>query len=92
MEDFNFINLNRFTWYLNIAIIGAVFAIFSLMYNDYYIYYGLITFIFGVSSHAISKFFDWVFKDDDDKYYWIFYVSQLILIILWISIAIYIYL
>lgn len=63
MEKFSIVNLNEFTWHLNVALMGGVFAVFSLIYKDQYIYYGLITFAFGVSGHIFCKIFDMSYID-----------------------------
>ena len=58
------INLNNFSWQFNIALMGAVFSVFSLIYNEYYIYYGLITFAFGVFGHIFLLFSNYMFMKD----------------------------
>ncbi len=67
MDKFSIVNLNDFTWQLNVGLMGATFAVFSLIYNEYYIYYGFMTFVFGVSGHVVYKFFEWVFIKDGPK-------------------------
>lgn len=93
MKDFNVINFNDLTWQLNIAIIGGAFSVFSLIYNDYYIYYGLITFVFGVTCHIVYKFMEWVFLKDgtSSKYYWITHLSNALFSFIWILVLVYIY-
>lgn len=88
MDKFSIINLNDFTWQLNVALAGGVFAVFSLIYNDFYIYYGLVTFAFGVVGHIIYKFWEWVFREGDtkNKNYWITHLTNLILAAAWIVI------
>ena len=88
MKEFNIINLNNFTWQLNVAIMGGVFAVFSLIYNDVYIYYGLTTVAFGVSAHIMLLFFEWVFKEKgtNSKWYWLTHLSNVILAIIWIGV------
>lgn len=63
MDKFSIVNLNDFTWQLNIALMGGIFAVFSLIYNEYYIYYGLVTFLFGVLGHIAYKLFEWIFRE-----------------------------
>ena len=92
MEKFSIVNLNNFTWHLNIALMGGAFAAFSLIYNERYIYYGLITFAFGVAGHVSCKFFDWVFEDNfKSKYYWTQHLFNVFLTIAWITVIICIY-
>lgn len=90
MKDFNIINLNQLTWALNVAIMGLVFSIFSLIYNNHYIYYGLITVGFGVIVHMFVNFFDWFFRINenhkyiDERKYWIAHLTYFLLFIMWI--------
>lgn len=90
MKDFNVINLNQLTWALNVAIMGVVFSIFSLIYNQYYIHYGLITVAFGVAVHIFVNFFDWFFKISenhkyiDERRYWIAHLIYFLFFIMWI--------
>ena len=60
MEKYNILNLNEYSWQLNVAIMGFIFSVFSLIYDTYYIYYGLVTFIYGVSGHVIYTLIGWV--------------------------------
>ena len=94
MKEFNVINLNEFSWPLNVAIMGGAFAVFSLIYNDYYIYYGLFTFAFGVLNHTWIKLSDWMFIKDDkvSKYNWITHLVSISLTTGWIISLIYIHL
>jgi hypothetical protein len=93
MEKFSIVNLNDFTWQLNIALMGGAFAVFSIIYNEYYVYYGLTTFAFGVSGHVLYKFWEWIFRKDgvNSKYYWVAHLSNIALSIVWIKIVICIY-
>ena len=81
MEKFSIVNLNDFTWQLNVALMGGTFAVFSLIYNEHYIYYGLTTFAFGVSGHIGYKFFEWMFRKDgtNSKYYWLAHLFNAVL-------------
>ena len=94
MDKFSIVNLNNFTWQLNIALMGGAFAVFSLIYNEYYIYYGLFTFAFGVSGHVTYKFFEWLFRkgDADNKYYWFAHLANAALALAWIKVLVYFYL
>jgi len=93
MNSFNIVNLNEFTWQLNVAITGGIFAVFSLIYDEVYIYYGLITFAFGVSAHVIYKFFEWMFckSCSEDKNYWIAHLANILLVLVWILVLLSIY-
>ena len=84
MSDFNIVNLNNFTWQLNIAIMGGAFTVFSLIYNETYIYYGLVTFAFGVTAHVVYKFFEWIFLKDgtESKHHWITHMANVILVVI----------
>ncbi len=88
-----YLNLNEFSWHLNVALIGGVFAVFSLIYKDHYIYYGLITFAFGVSGHIVFKIFESMFRKDGEnsKYYWVRHLFNVILAVAWIMTIIRIY-
>ncbi|PIR76594.1 MAG: hypothetical protein COU32_01310 [Candidatus Magasanikbacteria bacterium CG10_big_fil_rev_8_21_14_0_10_42_10] len=92
MSDYNIINLNQFSWPLNVAIMGAAFSVFSLIYNDEYIYYGLITVAFGVTTHVIYKFFDWFFKSDEtNKKYWVVHLAHFLMVVAWLTVLYCIY-
>lgn len=93
MSDFSIVNLNNFTWQLNIAIAGGVFAVFSLIYNEKYINYGLMTFAFGVSTHVIYLFFEWIFREKGpaNKHYWIAHLANALLVVAWLSVLLWIY-
>ncbi len=87
--DFNkLVNLNKLTWMLNVALTGAVFSIFSLIYNDYFIYYGFITFVYGIVAHLLGNTFDYFIKG---KIKYINIVFQCILIFIWVYVLIKIY-
>lgn len=92
-KQYNFINLNEFTWQLNTAILGGTFAVFSLIYNDYYIYYGLFTVVFGVLAHVVYLFWSWIFRESQtkNKHYWLVHISNVGLSILWVSLTVHFY-
>ena len=93
MENFNIINMNKLTWHLNVAILGGVFSVFALLYNDYFIFYGFVTFAFGIFSHGLIKFSEYIFleKKDNKKTSWIPYFLNILLTIGWITIILIIY-
>jgi hypothetical protein len=90
MENFNIINLNKFSWPMNVAILGLTFAVFSMIYNDHYIYFGFVTFVFGVLTHVLHLFSNWLF-DEKGKYYWAAHLFTLIPTLIWMGLIIKIY-
>ena len=50
------------TWQLWVAIMGAVFAVFALIYRPEFIYYGFLTFAFGIIAHAVFLFWELVLR------------------------------
>lgn len=93
MDKFSIVNLNNFTWQLNVSLMGATFAVFSLIYNQYYIYYGLITFAFGIVTHTTYLFNEWLFLKNgtNSKYYWFAHVCNFVLFLVWILVLVKIY-
>lgn len=80
-------DLTKLAWQLNVALIGAAFSAISLIYNEKYIYYGFITFLFGVISHFFGTWFDFLYKDDEQRTKKKnFYIVQSFLILAWIGI------
>lgn len=86
--DLNLPDFTKLNWQLNIAILGAIFSIFSLIYNDYFIFYGFITVAFGVVSvtvlNAVEKIW---FKN----IYIAYFIAQSILTTAWIIACIVVY-
>lgn len=99
MEDKEIkVNINKLSFYSRTAIIGAAFSVFCLIYNINFIYYGFITFVYGVISHLTKLAFYGEFKKDDvpkenniKKYSFHFYIIQFILVTLWLLVAFSIY-
>jgi len=87
------LNLGDFTWQLLVAAMGGAFAVFSMVYNESYIYYGLVTFGFGVSAHVVYKFFEWIFRKNgpDNKWYWTAHLANALLVVAWMKILFCIY-
>ena len=75
-------DLTKVHWQLNIALIGAIFSIFSLIYNDNYIYYGLFTFAYGVLSVSLLPAIEGLYPNNKWRNY---LVIQSILTTLWIT-------
>ena len=85
-------DVTKLTWQLNVALLGAIFSAISLIYNEKYIYYGFVTFFFGVISHFVSTWFDFVYKDETQRVKRAkFYLVQSLLILVWIAILLIIY-
>ena len=85
--------MEDFTWQLNVAVMGGIFSVFSLIFNEYYVFYGLITFAFGLVGHIVYEFFESALLENSAKnnYYWTAHLANLILAIGWIKILTYIY-
>jgi uncharacterized membrane protein HdeD (DUF308 family) len=77
------LNLNNVSLYVQIYILATIFSLFSLIYNAYFIYYGFITFFYGVIAQIIQLAFD-----NKSKNNWLLFSLQFILIIVWIIYAI----
>lgn len=79
-------DVTKFTWQLNVALLGAIFSSIALIYNDSYIYYGFVTFLFGVISHFIASWLDFYFSDSNNKSKraFLFLCFQIPLIVLWL--------
>lgn len=75
-------DLTKIAWQLNVAFVGAIFSVFSLIYNEKYIYYGFLTFLFGVISHMVDLMFN--IKEDKSQKRNIYFVVQFILTALWL--------
>lgn len=90
MKEFNLINLNQYSWQLNVAIMGGVFAVFSLIYNDYYIYYGLLTFAYGLSAHISLLVNEWLHFNKNLPYFPV-HLFNVILSIIWLIVLIKVY-
>lgn len=85
-------DLSKLAWQLNVALMAAIFSAVSLIYNDEYIYYGFVTFVFGAVSHFVSTWFDFVFAGDNqrDKRQK-FFIVQATLLLIWVAMLLIIY-
>lgn len=83
-------DFTKLTWPLNVALVGAVFSVFALIYNVSFIYYGFITFAYGVMCHLADTTYNFWLKDKGWKSKFVF-VSQIMLTLLWILILLIIY-
>ncbi|MFH0840548.1 MAG: hypothetical protein V1865_00975 [bacterium] len=75
MSEFNIINCGRLSWQLMIALLGGIFAVFALGFDNYFITYGLVTFAYGVAGHVL---------DNLTPKKWLNVLIQIILVIIWI--------
>jgi len=83
-------DFTKLRWQLNIAILGAVFSVFSLIYNDYYIYYGFVTFLYGAVANLLGLAAEHLFKDKSLELR-AFFVSQGVCLIAWVIVLVLIY-
>jgi len=83
-------DFTKISWPMNVALMGAVFSVFALIYRPEYIYYGFITFVYGIISHINSLICDTVSKDKGWKFL-LFYLVQFILTTVWLGVLIWIY-
>ena len=83
-------DFTKLTWHLNIAILGSVFSIFALINDTSFIKYGFITFVYGVVGHFLFTMHETIFKN---KSYGLnlFFVTQAVLMAVWIGILVFIY-
>lgn len=88
--DIKIPDITKLTWPLNVALIGSVFSIFALIYNVHFIYYGFITFVYGVMCHLVDTTYNFWLKDIGWKPKFVF-ISQIMLTLLWIRILLVIY-
>lgn len=70
-------------WQLNVAFIGAIFSIFAaLIYNDKYIYYGLLTVAYGVIGVSLLPAVEGLFPNNEWRNY---LIVQSVLTLIWIG-------
>lgn len=79
--DFKIPDLTKLHWQLNVALIGAVFSIFSLIFNEKYIYYGFLTFLYGVVGTSLLPALEKLFPEKNKINY---LVIQSLLTVFWI--------
>ncbi|MBU0708806.1 hypothetical protein KJ596_03590 [Patescibacteria group bacterium] len=83
--DIKIPDLTKLAWQLNVALMGAIFSAISLIYNEKYIYYGFVTFLFGIVSHFFGTWFEFVYSDEKQRSKRArFYIVQSILTVIWI--------
>lgn len=83
-------DFTKLTWQLNIALLGAVFSIFALINNTYYLYYGFLTFLFGAIGHFLDLMFAIWFVNKPWRLP-AFFLIQSVLFIAWVVSLIWIY-
>jgi len=75
MSEFNIINCGRLSWQLMIALLGGIFTVFALGFDNYFVGYGTITFAYGVVGHVF---------DNITPLKWLNTLIQIILVAVWI--------
>jgi len=83
-------DITKLSWPLNVALAAAVFSIFALIYNTHYIYYGFLTFLYGVLCHLVDTTYNFWLKEKGWKS-WFVFISQFILTGLWVILLLAIY-
>ncbi len=83
-------DITKLTWPLNVALVGATFSVFALIYNVHYIYYGFITFIYGVLCHLVDTMYVYWLKEKGWKP-WFVFIFQVMLTGIWIALLSIIY-
>lgn len=74
-------DFTKLHWQLNVALLGAIFSIFSLIYNENYIYYGFLTFVYGVIGASLLPALEKFYPEDNKRNY---LVIQSLLTVSWI--------
>jgi len=82
--DINFKGLSEFNCFLIMAAISAIFIIFALIYNTAYINYGLISFVYFYIAFFTNLFFLNALKEDKRWKVTLQFITQLILLIIWL--------
>lgn len=78
-------DISKLAWQLNLALVAAAFSAISLIYNEKYIYYGFVTFLFAIISHFVSTWFEFVYAGDQQRNKrQKFFIAQSILVVIWI--------
>ena len=79
--DIKMPDFTKLHWQLNVALIAAVFSIFSLIYNENYIFYGFLTFAYGITGPSILPALEHLNPENKFRNY---LVVQSLLTIFWI--------
>lgn len=83
-------DLTKLTWPLNVALTGAVFSVFALIYNTHFIYYGFLTFLYGIACHIVDNMYSFWLKDKSWGVKFVF-LSQIVSTFFWVFLLTYIY-
>lgn len=84
-------DITKLKWQLNIAIVGAIFSGISLIYNEKYIIYGFLTFLFGIISLITSSWVEFAYKEDELRKEWKkFFRIQLIYFFCWVTVLLFV--
>lgn len=78
-------DITKLSWPFNVALAGAIFSVFALIYNTNYIAYGFVTFIYGILGHLADTTVRFWLQEKSWKYAFL-YSTQLVLTFLWILI------
>ena len=84
-------DISKLTWPLNVSIMAAVFSIFALIYAQDFIYYGLVTFLFGIGSHFVDAIYQSYGVGKGPLKPWRVFFTQGAFMALWILILLIIY-
>ena len=76
------LDLNKISWYLWIAVLTAAFSVFSLIYNPDFIYFGFITFAYGIVGHIVFSTYNSI--DRVNKTTWVKIVLHIITLTVWL--------
>lgn len=88
--DIKIPDITKLTWPLNVALAASVFSIFALIFNPYFIYYGFLTFLYGILCHLVDTSYNFWLKEIGIKSPFVF-VSQLLLTAGWILLLLAVY-
>lgn len=89
--EVNFPDFSKQPWQLTVVLAGALFSIFSLIYDDKYIYYGLVTFVYGIVAQFCGAGYDYFISKSSTSKPALFFIPQVVLIFAWIVILLRIY-
>lgn len=84
-------DFTKLTWNLNVALIGAIFSVFALIYNEQFIYYGFTTTVYGIAGHILSLAYDNKLITNNKKGLALLFSSQCIMLIMWFVVLVMIY-
>jgi len=79
--DIKIPDFTKLHWQLNIALLGAAFSVFSLMYNEAYIYYGFLTFAYGTIGASLLPALEKLYPESNKRNYLLIQSS---LTVIWI--------